>query len=281
MDKMSQLTAIIKTFQRPQALDRLIRSIRRFYPQLAIAVADDGLTPSPRGDVDYFRLHADVGLSVGRNALLRRIHTPYFLLLDDDLEFSRLTRIERLLELVADGAADIAGGDYYRCKRKLLFIRRRWQPFHGVFRFQDGDLRLSRGIHAAHPKYQLCDFVHNFFVARTADILALGGWDDELKLNEHVEFFVRARRQGLRVAYCADVIAQHWMERNAEYTRYRDRDFTGLAAKKIGVRRVNRFDGQPIAASVGSKHASAEVAGEIAAARFASSSAFAESGCSG
>ncbi|MCI0335817.1 MAG: glycosyltransferase [Planctomycetes bacterium] len=247
MAELSQVTAIIKTFQRPRALERLIRSIRRFYPQLAIAVADDGFTPTWRGDVDYLRLAEDVGLSAGRNALLRHIRTPYFLLLDDDLEFSRHTRIDCLLDLVASGVVDIAGGDYHRCKRKFLFTRRRWQPFHGIFRFQDGDLRLVLATLASFPNYQLCDVVHNFFVARTEEILGLGGWDEELKLNEHVEFFVRVHRRGMRVAYCADVIARHWMERSADYTPYRDRDFTGLAAMKIGVRRVNRFDGQPIA----------------------------------
>ena len=243
----SQLTAIIKTFQRPGALDRLIRSIRRFYPGLAIAVADDGITASPRKDVDYLRLPADVGLSAGRNALLRHTRTPYFLLLDDDLEFCRQTRIERLLELVASGVADIAGGDYYRCKRKFLYVRRRRQPFNGIFRFHGGDLQLVQEAHANCHNYQLCDVVHNFFVGRTAEILAVGGWDEELKLNEHVEFFVRLYRRSMRVAYCPDVVARHWMERSAEYNPYRDRDFTNLAAKKIGVRRVNRFDGEPIA----------------------------------
>jgi GT2 family glycosyltransferase len=246
MTDLSQMTAIIKTFQRPKSLDRLIRSIRRFYPQLKIAVADDGISPSPREDVDYLRLRPDVGLSAGRNALLRYIQTPYFLLLDDDLEFTRKARIECLFELVASGVVDIAGGDYYRCKRKLLLVRSRWQPFHGIFRFRDEELQLISETHATHSQYELCDVVHNFFVARTDDVLALGGWDEELKLNEHVEFFVRVERQRMRVAYCPNVIARHWMERHANYTQYRDRDFTALAAKKIGVTRVNRFDGQPI-----------------------------------
>jgi GT2 family glycosyltransferase len=246
MENLSQMTAIIKTFQRPKALDRLIRSIRRFYPQLAIAVADDGIWPSPRRDVDYLRLPADVGLSAGRNVLLRHIRTPYFLLLDDDLEFTRTTRIEHLYELVASNEADVAGGDYYRCKRKLLLLRTCWQPFHGNFWFHDGELQLVCETHATTPKYKLCDVVHNFFVARTADVLAIGGWDPDLKLNEHVEFFVRLHRRGKRVVYCPTVVARHWMERHAGYTPYRDRDFTDLAAQKIGVHRVNRFDGQPI-----------------------------------
>jgi hypothetical protein len=94
----------------------------------------------------------------------------------------------------------------------------------------------------------LCDVVHNFFVARTENVLALGGWDEQLKLNEHVEFFVRLHRRGMRVAYCADVIAWHWMERNTEYDRYRGRDFTTLAAQKIGVSRIRRFENEPAAA---------------------------------
>lgn len=245
MDDLSQLTAIIKTFQRPRALARLIRSIRRFYPRLAIAVADDGVIPSPRDDVDYLRLPTDIGLSAGRNALLRHVRTPYFLLLDDDLEFNRRTRVERLLDLVARGEVDIAAGDYHRCKRKLFFIRRRWQPFHGIFRFQEAELWLLRATLATFPDYQLCDVVHNFFVGRKADIVALGGWDEELKLNEHVEFFVRVRRRGMRVAYCKDVVARHWMDHHPDYARYRDRDFTDIAAKKIGVRRINRFDERP------------------------------------
>jgi GT2 family glycosyltransferase len=215
---------------------------------LAIAVADDSISPTPRGDVDYLRLEVDVGLSAGRNALLRHIATPYFLLLDDDVEFFRRTRIERLLDLVSSGTVDIAAGDYQRCKNMILFTRRRQQPFHGTFQFRDGDLHLVRRILASHPSYDLCDVVHNFFVARTENVLALGGWDEQLKLNEHVEFFVRLHRRGMRVAYCADVVAWHWMERNAEYDRYRGRDFTTLAAQKIGVSRIRRFENEPAAA---------------------------------
>jgi len=69
-DLLSQTTALIKTFQRPKDLDRLIRSIQRYYPELQIMVGDDGLEPSPRSDVDYLRLPEDIGLSAGRNAML-------------------------------------------------------------------------------------------------------------------------------------------------------------------------------------------------------------------
>jgi len=99
---------------------------------------------------------------------------------------------------------------------------------------------------AQYPEYELCDVAHNFFVGRTKDVLAMGGWDEELKLNEHVEFFVRVQRHNMRVGYCADVVAWHWMERNPAYTIFRNRDFTALAARKIGVRTVIGFDGLPV-----------------------------------
>ena len=100
-ESLKNVTAIIKTFERPESLDNLIRSIRPFYPDLQIIVADDSLNPQPRSDVRYLPLDHDVGLSAGRNALLASVETPYFLLLDDDLEFTKDTRIERLTAIVA------------------------------------------------------------------------------------------------------------------------------------------------------------------------------------
>ncbi|HEY2826961.1 MAG TPA: glycosyltransferase, partial [Pirellulales bacterium] len=121
---LSQTTAIIKTFQRPKDLDRLIRSMRRYYPQLQILVGDDGFEPSPRTDVGYLRLPEDIGLSAGRNALLDRVQTPYFLLLDDDWQFIRKTQIEKLTQLVDEGELDIAAGNHIKIKRKFYFYNR-------------------------------------------------------------------------------------------------------------------------------------------------------------
>jgi len=242
---LSQTTAIIKTFQRPKDLDRLIHSIHRYYPELQILVGDDGFQPSPRSDVGYIRLPEDIGVSAGRNALLERVQTPYFLLLDDDLEFFRKTKIGKLAQLVDQGELDIAAGNYVNIKRKLFFIhRRRLQPYDGLFDFQDNQLRLVRGSHYQGKDYLLCDITHNFFVARTDTIRALGSWDPELHNNEHEEFFVRAWRQGLRVGYRPDVMILHWASRPAGYCKFRNRSYHQIAAGKIGVEAVVGYHGQ-------------------------------------
>ena len=80
-----------------------------------------------------------------------------------------------------------------------------------------------------------CDIVHNFFVAGTEQILAFGAWDEELKLREHEEFFVRMKRHGLRVGFCPEVRVYHWIARPAGYIRYRHRDYGPLAAQKMDV----------------------------------------------
>jgi GT2 family glycosyltransferase len=242
--ELSKVTAVIKTFERPKCLDRLVRSLQRYYPQMPIMVGDDSFNPHPRRDVDYTKLPSDMGLSAGRNALLARVRTPYFLLLDDDLEIRRTTTLEHLLAPVADDSLDIAAGDYLRCKRKFgLFTRRRPQPYHGTFLLEKNRLQLVAGARSQANGFEWCDLVHNFFVARTSRIRDLGGWNAELMLDEHEEFFLRAQRFGLRVGFCRDVVAWHWSVRNKAYNSYRFRDFKPLAVAKMGLTEMVDYNG--------------------------------------
>src|SRR5687767_12109794 len=115
----SQVTAIVKTFERPRSLDRLVRSIRRYYPRLRVIVGDDSVTAYPRSDVDYVRLPVDVGVAAGRNAILELVDTPYFLTLDDDIAFTPQTRIEKLVETLERHEAALVAGDLIDCEQKF------------------------------------------------------------------------------------------------------------------------------------------------------------------
>ncbi len=241
MDLLPQTTAMIKAFQRPDDLDRLIRSIRYYYPALRVLVGDDGLKPSPRDDVEYLRLPPDIGVSAGRNAMLEHVRTPYFVLLEDDFEFCRHTKIEKLVHQVDRGELEIAAGNCSKVQQRWFFFRKRQRPFHGLFQFRGDELRLIHGHHGRGHGYLLCDITYNFYAARTAAIQAMGGWDAELVMDEHEEFFVRARRHALRVGYCAGVIVRHWNSRPAGYGDFRFRRYHQLAARKIGVQRVVGF----------------------------------------
>ena len=245
MSNLDHVTAIIKTFERPRALQRLIRSIRRYYPRLKIVVGDDSFRPYPRKDVRYLRLSPDVGASAGRNALLQQVETPYFLQLDDDFEFNEATRIESLQEVVESGQADLAGGDCLRCKRKFcgLLTRRKPSPYHGFIKLKNGQLTMHRS-ESDGQSVHLCDIVAQFFVARIEDVLSIGGWDAELKTEEHEEFFLRFGQHGFQSAFCPNVKVWHWNDRPKFYRKFRGRNYRPLAAARMGVKRWTNFDGQ-------------------------------------
>jgi GT2 family glycosyltransferase len=239
-----EVTAIVKTFERPKQLRRLVRSIKRFFPRLHIIVADDSFQPASVDGVELIRLAPDSGISAGRNAMLERVRTPYFLLLDDDTQFTHQTRIDRLLKTIQDFKVHLAAGTYTRCKNRLLWIRKKPQPFFGTIERCGTHLKISSGYRSVSHGLILCDLVHNFFVAHTQSIRDMGGWAEALKLNEHAEFFVRFQEHGLKAAYCPDVTLRHWCDRPAEYAPYRERNFWPVAARLMGITKFTDMSGR-------------------------------------
>jgi hypothetical protein len=77
---------------------------------------------------------------------------------------------------------------------------------------------------------------HNFFVASTPKVRAVR-WDDELKVGEHTDFFLRALGK-LRVGVNPRASILHLPETNPEYAPFRSRvgEFRRLFMKKHGLR---------------------------------------------
>ena len=66
---------MIKTFERPAKLKRLVDSIRRLYPGLTIIVVDDSRHPRNLPEVENINLPFDSGVSAGRNAGVKAVGT--------------------------------------------------------------------------------------------------------------------------------------------------------------------------------------------------------------
>jgi len=101
MNVETDVTIAVKTFQRPEALLRLLESIRRFYPAVAVHVVDDSeraLEPVPDVITRYWHLPFNsLGVSAGRNFSLRHVETEYVLVCDDDMVFGRRTDLGEML----------------------------------------------------------------------------------------------------------------------------------------------------------------------------------------
>jgi len=262
-----RVSILIKTFEREESLLFLLESIRRAGWRMPIFVADDSREPYGRAaraafpdlDLRYFELPFDVGISAGRNRLLKAVETDLLLLMDDDYHVDRRTDVRGAIRLLEEHELDILGGlnyDYKTVRSDFDRFVRSWQmrltggvPFNYLGEFErDGDTLTIRYHKGKNGPYRETDIVINFFVARTERIRALGGWDEALKFDEHTEFFLRAKQHGLRVAYSSEFGIGHCPLKLPHYMPFTDRGEEPLIYihQKHGIRvwRAVRDDGE-------------------------------------
>jgi Glycosyl transferase family 2 len=183
---LSELTVLVKTFERPAVLRRLVDSIRRFYPELRVVVVDDSRKPQPLEGVETVTMPYDSGVSAGRNELIRHADTRYILLLDDDFVFYRHTRLApAVAAMEAHREIDIMGGQVVNLPfyRKLpVSLEGPLYPTHSVPRLPIGS-KIG--------EFEVAAKVPVFFVARRERV-ALVPWDPGATRSGHADFFTRA-----------------------------------------------------------------------------------------
>ncbi len=224
MEVERDVTVLVKTFERPDCLRRLVASIRRYYPDIAIVVVDDSrepLVPEPEGVTRYLPLPFNsAGLAGGRNFGLRQMETDYVLISDDDMVFGRKTDLGKLLETVRTTPFDI--------------VSCRWMdhdPWTGArrgFRHWEGTLEIDAGVlvhryGATRGEVQglpVYDAVHSFFMA-AVDRLGPDPWDERLKVQEHTEFALSMKERGLLSTVRSDVVVYHHQEFPEQYDTLR------------------------------------------------------------
>ena len=248
---MRDVTIIVKTFERPQCLERLLDSIGRAGWQGPVLVGDDSRRPyrdpilARYGGLvtEYLCMPFDIGLSAGRNLLLKKVATPFFVLCDDDFVFDARTDMNRFRELLETAGLDLIGGVYYdrmapswRGAAAALVRLDWWRlclrlgieiPRKTFFNFAPCGLNQWRLTDIPYtPPVVRVDFVSNFYLARTDRFIeTIGGWENSLKMGEHQHFFFKAKRAGLRVGHTEEVGVLHLMELPPSYSRYRDREY--------------------------------------------------------
>ncbi|RXN21132.1 beta-1,4 N-acetylgalactosaminyltransferase 2-like protein [Labeo rohita] len=101
-DVNSQVTVLTKTFLRYKELNVLIQSIRMYYPDIMIIIADDSMKPEPvtGKNIEHYIMPPTRGWFAGRNLAVSQVTTKYFLWVDDDFQFLKGTRIESFVEIM-------------------------------------------------------------------------------------------------------------------------------------------------------------------------------------
>ncbi|XP_030397232.1 beta-1,4 N-acetylgalactosaminyltransferase 2-like isoform X3 [Gopherus evgoodei] len=111
--KISSLVTITtKTFLRYHKLRFLIKSIRQYYPDIKIIVADDSEVPEKiiEENIEHYIMPFGKGWFAGRNLAISQVTTKYYLWVDDDYLFTENTKIEKLLDVLERTNLDMVGG---------------------------------------------------------------------------------------------------------------------------------------------------------------------------
>ncbi|XP_059928922.1 beta-1,4 N-acetylgalactosaminyltransferase 2-like [Gadus macrocephalus] len=203
-----QVTVTTKTFMRYKELKLLIRSLRQYYKDMTLIVADDTHEPEKiiEENVLHYIMPGGQGWFAGRTLAVSQVTTKYFLWVDDDFLFTEKTKIEDLVEVMeATPALDVVGGSVDG------------NQFYFSINYDEGDgvtggcleKKNNRRFHSV-PNFPQCHLVSgvvNFFLART-DAVNRVRFDPKLKRVGHPEFFIDGLGQ-LMVATCGHVSISH------------------------------------------------------------------------
>ena len=260
---MLDTTIVISTFDRPDCLDRLIQSIVQYYPDVPIMVVDNGFedyrVPQVfNSKVKLIKAETDAGLSACRNIAVEHVKTEYVVITDDDAIFTETTKIENFLSvLYEDRHIDIVGGLLQDEAQVKVIATHKIPGRENLIAQCDMDLEIVGDTLFKYPSpdnlkktkhginYKYVDYVINFFLARTKLFKDIR-WDNNLKLAEHFDFFLRLKNMpseyGRRVAFTPDVKADHKNDhrRECHYQKHRIRSthFFKMSKDKHGIKDV-------------------------------------------
>ena len=211
------LTVVTKTARRPLLVLRMAQSIRDVYGEdLPIIAYDDGpgnYSEDVWGEIQRFPLlryviseDDDLGISRGRNLAIQSVKTKYFMLVDDDNVFNKYTDIKRMVEILDTTDATLVGGKFtsYRDYSGMLQVTTEKSKNKTLLTLYMGSCIAANQTIVNFPDCFRCDLTSNVFLARTANILDVGGWSEELKVAEHKDIFLRLKALGQKVVYCPD-----------------------------------------------------------------------------
>ncbi|XP_036124952.1 beta-1,4 N-acetylgalactosaminyltransferase 2 [Molossus molossus] len=198
------VTIATKTFLRPHKLMTMLRSLREYYPDLTVIVADDGKEPLKINDshVEYYIMPFGKGWFAGRNLAISQVTTKYVLWVDDDFLFNNKTKIEMLVDVLEKTELDVVGGSVLGNVFQFRLLLEQSENGHCLHR-RSGSFRPLDGF----PNCVVTSGVVNFFLAHTERLQRVG-FDPRLQRVAHSEFFIDGLGS-LLVGSCPDVSIGH------------------------------------------------------------------------
>ena len=228
------VTIMFKSFERQKQAKALVKSILKYYPGVRIVIADDSAKPltvpncSDVNKLKIIKMPFNSGLCKGLNLALAEIETPFMVRLDDDVLFTRRTDLARELRfLLAHSEVDLVGMPWIdACK---AISTNRDIKIYMRIDMREAPLPLKMP-HATKidNEHIVLGKVSNAYLARTESIRKVG-WDDNIRMIDHHDFFYRAAGILVSVLSLDSVLFHNHNFFSPHYNRYRS-DWKGDAA---------------------------------------------------
>lgn len=233
---------VFATISRPHVAQRLISSVRKYFPDIPIYVSDQSNFNVSQDS--FYRqnncqvvwMEHDAGVSASRNAAVALVKEEFFVLCDDDFIITAETNFKPALKILSlEPDIGVVGGrliDIYINQNGKEYRDQRFWEMMFFFDPQKGKLTtIPAHYFAPDPKkidgerYFECDSVMNFAVLRTEMIDDVIRWDPQFKSNgEHEDFYLNLKVNGnYRVVYSPSVVAHHHHPSLQSYSRLRNR----------------------------------------------------------
>ncbi|XP_078063368.1 beta-1,4 N-acetylgalactosaminyltransferase 2-like [Mustelus asterias] len=204
-DINSLVTIVTKTFLRYHKLRILINSIRKFYPNITIIIADDSETPEKieGPHIEQYMMPFAKGWFAGRNLAASQVTTKYLLWVDEDFLFTEETKLEKLVDVLEKTNLDVVGASVSGSRFQFKLWYEKGSDDGDCLFSQFGSFHTLDGF----PRCVVTSLVVNFFLARTQKVWSVG-FDPRLSRVAHPEFFIDGLGS-LLVGSCNDVHIVH------------------------------------------------------------------------
>lgn len=237
-DLLSRTEIIVKSFMRHEVLWKFANSVRQFYPDVSIRIADDSFKSPQETNpgaaavqslpgVHWHAMPFDSGLPAGRNLAVRESSAEFVIVCDDDFLFTRDTDLAAMVVPLVEQDLDLCGGIIRNDGRMaanwcgMLHINESPHRRELVMSPVDTPVECCHGV-----RLRRCHVTYNFFAARR-DVLLAHPWDERYKItSEHLDSFAQWWHDGLNIAYTVDCICAHQAHKpfDRSYSQFRKRN---------------------------------------------------------
>lgn len=216
------VTFIYKSFERQKMAKRLYKNIQSYYPGVKVIVADDSAEPLDIVDknLEIIRLPFNSGLSFGLNRALEKVETPFVIRMDDDELLTPDTRFhEQLKFMMEHPEVDLVGVLPFNLPSWTNLKKEAQKYYDQPMSHAPKKLKIPH-MTQMDERRKVVAKPANIFIARTDKIRAVG-YDDNIRMIDHNEFFYRAAGNIVSVLDETAYVLHYHNKYDRHYQQYR------------------------------------------------------------